>query len=556
MSGLVSISGDGSSAYFIHTDSQNLSEASQVIGSIVYSTGAYASVALLSAVANASNDIIFTFSTPIPFPNPGVDYLVVGWKVISVNNVFLNVSSMELNPPYTAITPVTPYFGTGSALSNVRDLGTLVVPIVNSPKQPTGAVDYATFKLNSWGATGFPRTSYVVQSTAITAITDSGNTTAIALNPPTGVQDTASSAEERFYAFGTTSLQVGLGIGDNLRPPLTPGSVVRFSIAQAIRGVGSYYVSTESQSMTYEYPMNFAQPPPSILARTLRLYNDDEEFFENIDTSGVSTVVDSVDLVANSGDILVTYRLSDYLPSDAARVLPRLVSQLIGGARITFTPINSASSQALVYYDWGFNFTAISSTDLWGSPGEPGKRTIQIPRTSVFKLNTQWVVSVEVTSAPRRACIKVPDATTSLFDEQEALARARWRSISSKPFTYPPIPSYVPSPLGPLIVTHTRANVQDNTSLLTMNLPAAIDFELLPTVTYRFIIYDGSGNQYGAPINATRNDSGELEANITWLTPTGYTNFTVVATSGTQGNFKQWETTAPEPVPVLAPAPS
>ena len=548
-SGLISISGDGSSTYFVFTDTLNLSEASQIVGSIVYSSGAYASVALLSAVANASNQIIFTFSTPIPYPTPlasPADVLIVGWKVISVNNVFLDVYSMEFSIPF-ANSAIAPYFGVGSTLTNVNELGTLVVPVVNSAKQPTGAVDYATFKLNSWGANDFATTPYVVLETAITAITDSGNTTAVAINPPTGVAGTASSPEERFYAFGTTSLQVGLGLGDTLRPPLPPGSVVRFSIAQR-----SGSMSTQSQSMIYENPMIFVPPPPSIYERTLRLYNDDEEFFSKIDTSRVFTIIDDIQLAPNSGDILVTYRLSDsYAPDDATRVLPRLVSQLIGGARITFTPINaSADTPSVVFYDWGFNFTAITSTDLWAAPGEPGKRTISIPRARVFKGNTQWVASVEVTSAPRRACIKVPDATTPLFDEQEALARAQWRSISSKPFTYPAIPLFVPSPLSSPLVVHSPLNVQTGTSILVMAVDAP-DLELLPTRTYRFIIYDGSGNQYGAPIYANLRNGDEIQANLSWLTPPGYTNFTIVAAFGTQGNFQAWETTAPVAIPAL-----
>jgi len=553
-SGLISISGDGSSTYLVYTDTLNLSEASQIVGSIVYSSGAYASVALLSAVANASNQIIFTFSTPIPFPTPAVpavDVLIVGWKVISVNNVFLNVYSLEFGTPFatTAIVEAAP-FGVGSTFTNVDELGTLVVPIVNSAKQPTGAVDYATFKLNSWGASAYSSTPYNVLGTAITAITDSGNTTAVAINPPTGVPSTATSAEERFYAFGTTSLQVGLGLGDTLRQPLPPGSVVRFSIAQR-----SGSVSTQSQRMFYDNPMIFVPAAPDIFERTLRLYNDDEELFSNIDTGRVFTIIDDIQLAPNSGDILLTYRLSDSnYEQDATKVLPRLVSQLIGGARITFTPINApADTPSVVFYDWGFNFTAITSTDLWAAVGLPGLRTISIPRARVFKENTQWVASVEVTSAPRRACIKVPDATTPLFDEQEALARAQWRSISSKPFTYPAIPPFVPAPFSSsLTIIHTPLTIQAGTSFLFMAINAP-DLELLPTRTYRFIIYDGSGNQYGAPIYAARNLSApaEVNASLIWLTPPGYTNFTIVAAFGTQGNFQAWETTAPVPIPAL-----
>ena len=547
-SGVVQIVGTGASTYQFQLPLSTLSEASQVSGNINYATGAYASVAILNVVATATGNIIFTFSSIIPAPGAG-DFLYVGWQVVSVNNVANLVGNID-SPPL-AIPAVVPYFGTGSPKTNVTQLANVEAPRTKTGGQPIGAVDYAVVRLNGWQATDFATPEFVVPPTAITAITPSGNSTALATNPPTGVAGTASSSgAQRYYAFGTTSLQAGWNVGNNLVPPLTPGTPVRFSVSQR-RGSG---VFTASENAGYEYPLTNASPP-AISEQACRLFDSDEEFFSEIKTSLVAVIIDDVSSAPASGDVLVTYRLTSGAP-DPDKVVPILASQLIGGARITLTPINATQTgdvPPVVVYDWGFNFTAILATDLWSSGGQLGKRTTQIPRNRFFVYGSQWLVKVEVTSAPRRACIKVPDATTSVFDEKEALARAQWRNSRVTTFTYQNPAPFVPVPLGTPTIIHDEAIIQAGTSTLKISCFANNGAPTNPTKTYRFYIYDANGNQYGAPIPATwaSGAPSTISATLTWVTPANYTDFSVVATYGTQGNNRAWATSEPAPIPPL-----
>lgn len=525
-----------------------------MVGSIVYATGAYASVALLRVVATATGEFIFTFSSVLLAPVAG-DFLYVGWEVIALNNVYDVVGSIDSAP--VATSSVEPYFGTGSPKTNVVQLGFVEAPRTLVGGQPIGAVDYAVVRLNGWQATDFSTPEFVVPPTAITAITPSGNTTALATNPPTGVPGTAgpTGSGNRYYAFGTTSLMAGWNVGNNLVPPLTPGTPVRFSISQ----LSPPDRFTISENMALEYPTTYTPPGvpiPALTGQACRLFNDDAEFFSQINTGiGRMAIVD-VDTAPNSGDLLVTYRMLDgWLPVSLDRVVPMLATQLIGGARITLIPVNNTQTGVVppvVVYDWGYNFTGLLATDFWTTGSIYGKRTVQIPYNRHFVAGSQWIARVEVTSAPRRACIKVPDATTSFFDEQEALARANWRSGAIYPFYVLNSLPLVVNPLGTLTITHDETIIQAGTSRLILSCPAGNGAPTTsdPTKTYRFIIYDASGNQYGAPILATWTAS-VLSATLVWVTPANYTAFSIVATYGTQGNIRAWATSAPELIPPL-----
>jgi hypothetical protein len=139
----------------------------------------------------------------------------------------------------------------------------------------------------------------------------------------------------------------------------------------------------------------------------------------------------------------------------------------------------------------------------------------------------------------------------SVFDEQEALARAQWRSGTSYPFTYYNPRSLVVNPLGTITITNNVAVIQANTSTLTLSCPAGNG---APTdganKEYRFFIYDASGNQYGAPIFATWSAS-VLSATLTWIVPPNYTDFSVVATYGTKGDVTTYAKSAPAFIPPL-----